>query len=297
MKYGGTLSNIHSNKPVLSCRGLRTPTFTGICNPVNAHRGTLSTGPVKVTSISLLSHHRSSKLPGDSVEMVQARRRIFDSGLFNPLAELVHKCVATHLATCNTPDQAILVDAGCGEGMFLGTTHDIPLAGRYGLDISKEAVRSAARRHKECRWVIANLSHRLPFTDHSTDIVFSILAPRNAEEFARILKPSGTLIVVVPGTEHLLELRTRLMADAGNFNAKAEKAIEQCSSFFAVQSQEQLRHTQTLTNEQLVDLIQMTPMYWRATHQAKTGLTSLNELKVTMDFTLIHFGLNPLRAE
>ena len=110
----------------------------------------------------LLSHQRKSKNPGDDKAMIQARRRFFDSGAFDPLAELVAKTV---------PEGAML-DCGCGEGHLLGelsgtrpktgSVGDVapPLnsesIGRaslseraekfFGVDIAKEAIRCAAKR-------------------------------------------------------------------------------------------------------------------------------------------------------
>ena len=44
--------------------------------------------------------------------------------------------------------------------------------------------------------------------DDCVDVVLSVFSPRNAEEFARVLRPDGCVITVTPGPDHLIELRS-----------------------------------------------------------------------------------------
>ena len=46
-----------------------------------------------------------------------------------------------------------------------------------------------------------------PIRTAAADVVLNVFAPRNPGEFARILRPSGRLVVVVPRVDHLAELR------------------------------------------------------------------------------------------
>ncbi|MFA7257842.1 MAG: methyltransferase domain-containing protein, partial [Kiritimatiellales bacterium] len=196
----------------------------------------------------LLSHQRKSNHPGDDDAMIQARRRFFDSGAYNPLSSKI-----THLVS-RIPSPVIL-DCGCGEGSFLGA-----LSGtRFGVDISKEAIRCAAKRYKDVNWIVANGMRKLPFADHSMDVILSILAPRNPEEFARILKPAGTLLLSVPGPNHLIELRSRLATNASDFEEKADEAAAKCTPQFSEVNRKLLSYEVTLNAGQIADLIQMTP--------------------------------------
>jgi 23S rRNA (guanine745-N1)-methyltransferase len=221
----------------------------------------------------LLSHQRRSAHPGDDAQMIQARRRFFDSGAYDPLHERIRSVV---------PDSVIL-DCGCGEGTFLGA-----LSGtRFGVDISKEAIRCAAKRYKDARWIVANGMRKLPFTDRSMDVILSILAPRNPEEFARILKPDGSLILGVPGPNHLIELRSRLAANAGDFEEKADESVVKCAPQFIEVSRELLSYEVTLNAGQIADLIQMTPIFWCSSPEAKAEVQKLDQLTVTISFVLI----------
>lgn len=228
----------------------------------------------------LLSHQRRSGHPGDDANMIQARRRFFDSGAFDPLSRLIAKSTIGNR-------QSSILDCGCGEGRFLGALSEACNGQFFGVDVSKEAVRCAARRYKKAKWIVANGMRRLPFADHSLDVILSVLAPRNPEEFTRILKPDGALILGVPGPNHLIELRSRLAANAGDFEEKADEAAAKCAPYFTEKHRELLSYQQTLNAAQLADLIQMTPIFWCSSPEAKAEVQPLDELTVTISFILL----------
>ena len=83
------------------------------------------------------------------------------------------------------PNDTVL-DAGCGDGFYLGT-----LAGQtgfdgHGVDISIPAVEAAARRYPKCEWIVANADRFVPYADRSFSIVLSITARMNSAEFRRV---------------------------------------------------------------------------------------------------------------
>ncbi|MFA6174656.1 MAG: methyltransferase domain-containing protein [Kiritimatiellales bacterium] len=263
----------------------------------------------------LLSHQRRSSHPGDDDKMIQARRRFFDSGAFDLVTEQIKKsAIGNH--------QSAILDCGCGEGHFLGalsenvrtpprsgSVGDVAPpsnpAGRaslseragqfFGVDVSKEAVRCAAKRYKKAKWIVANGMRKLPFADHSLDVILSVLAPRNPEEFARILKPDGALILGVPGPNHLIELRSRLSANAGDFEEKADEAAAKCAPRFKETHRDMLSYQQPLNAAQLADLIQMTPIFWCSSPEAKAEVQQLDQLTVTVSFVLL--TLQPEQVE
>jgi 23S rRNA (guanine745-N1)-methyltransferase len=230
----------------------------------------------------LLSHQRKSKTPGDDKAMIQARRRFFDFGAFDPVTKAIQH------STSHLPRPTIL-DCGCGEGHFLGALD----GERFGVDVSKEAVRCAAKRYKDATWIVANGMRELPFADDSMDCILSVLAPRNNEEFARVLKPSGKLILGVPGPNHLIELRSLLNANAGDFEEKADEASAKCSPLFEESTRDNVSYEITLSQEQISDLIQMTPIFWNSSPEAKEKVQQLDALNITVSFTLLTSGLQP----
>lgn len=229
----------------------------------------------------LLSHQRKSKQPGDDPDMVMARRRFFDSGAYDGLTEAVQ----------NLPmvgsDGISILDSGCGEGHLLGALSEKNAGFFCGIDISKKAVQVASKRWRKAAWFVANGMRDIPVADESMDVILSILAPRNNAAFSRILKPDGKLVIGVPGLNHLIELREQLQFSSGNFQNKADEAAEKCTPEFQEIDRVQVQDTVTLNREQITDLIQMTPIFWRSGDEAKAAIAKLDELTVTVSFTLL----------
>ena len=101
----------------------------------------------------------------------------------------------------------IVLDAGCGDGFYLGTLARQTGFDAHGVDISIPAVDAAARRYPECEWIVANADRFVPYADRSFSIVLSITARMNAGEFRRVLRDDGRLLVALPAPEDLIELR------------------------------------------------------------------------------------------
>jgi 23S rRNA (guanine745-N1)-methyltransferase len=101
----------------------------------------------------------------------------------------------------------IVLDAGCGDGFYLGALARQTGFDAHGLDISVPAVDAAARRYPGCEWIVANADRFVPYADRSFSIVLSITARMNAGEFRRILRDDGRLVVALPAPDDLIELR------------------------------------------------------------------------------------------
>ena len=54
--------------------------------------------------------------------------------------------------------------------------------------------------------VVGDVWQPLPVADDAVDVVTVVFAPRNAPEFARVLRPGGRLVVVTPRPGHLAEI-------------------------------------------------------------------------------------------
>jgi 23S rRNA (guanine745-N1)-methyltransferase len=143
---------------------------------------------------------RRSKLPGDSAAAIAARRRLHDCGVTRPLLDAIAVMVAA------SPDDTAL-DAGCGDGFYLGALARQTGFAAHGIDISIPAVDAAARRYPECEWLVANADRFVPYADRSFSMVLSITARMNAGEFRRVLRDDGRLLVAIPAPEDLIELR------------------------------------------------------------------------------------------
>src|SRR5258706_4949518 len=135
--------------------------------------------------INLLQpQERRSKRPGDTVAALAARRRLHDRGVTEPLARGIAGMIAAGPSD-------IVLDAGCGDGFYLGALTRQFGFHAHGVDISTPAVDAAARRYPQCEWIVANADRFLPYADRSFSIVLSITARMNAGEFRRVLRDGG----------------------------------------------------------------------------------------------------------
>ncbi|ALE06015.1 SAM-dependent methyltransferase [Arthrobacter sp. ERGS1:01] len=160
---------------------------------------------------NLLTGH-GTKFAQDTAEMVAARDDFLDAGHYQPLANALSDITGAVLDAAQPTGRRLILDAGTGTGYYLQQVlARLGDGGRLGidsvgLDISKFALRRAARRNPGTANLVWDLWRPLPVAAGRADVVFVIFAPRNAAEFARVLKQSGRLVVVTPRPEHLAEI-------------------------------------------------------------------------------------------
>lgn len=241
--------------------------------------------------------NKRSRDPGDSKEMVAARRRFLGAGSYQPIAAAVSRAVLRH-SQCDTPPGADLscLDAGCGEGYYLrelaAANVDVDsLATKalalIGLDISKWAVLSAAKQDKRMCWVVGSNAN-LPVESHSLDCVLCMFGFPVYAEFLRVLKPGGLLLQVDSGPDHLRELREiiypTLKAERTD-EAPVPDGFERTSA--GRETAETVRFALDLHGqEQIADLLAMTPHLYRATAEGRARAAALTSLTVTVDVRL-----------
>jgi 23S rRNA (guanine745-N1)-methyltransferase len=148
----------------------------------------------------LQPQERRSKNPGDTAEAVAGRRRLHDLGVTASLLRGV-----AEMADASPTD--VVLDAGCGEGFYLGGLVEQTGAAGHGVDISVPAIEAAARRYPGCEWIVANADRFVPYADRAFSLVLSITARRNPAEFRRVLREDGRLLVAIPAPDDLIELR------------------------------------------------------------------------------------------
>jgi 23S rRNA (guanine745-N1)-methyltransferase len=143
---------------------------------------------------------RRSNQPGDTPEVVAARRRLHDRGVTDPLLKAIAEIVAPSSSD-------IVLDAGCGDGFYLGSLALQTGLSAHGVDISVPAIEAASRRYPDCQWIVANADRVVPYADRSFSAVMSITARMNASEFRRVLEDHGRLLIALPAPDDLIELR------------------------------------------------------------------------------------------
>ncbi|SJN59166.1 23S rRNA (guanine(745)-N(1))-methyltransferase [Vibrio ruber DSM 16370] len=225
--------------------------------------------------------HKRSKDPGDNKAMMQARRHFLEQGYYTAMRDQAARLCAQFISQ----SAELLLDIGCGEGYY--TTHvaqtldadnsDLQV---YGLDISKPAIRYAAKRYPNCQFCIAS-SHRLPFAAQSIDAILRIYAPCKSEELHRCLKDDGIVVTVTPAARHLYQLKALIYQDVRLHDPQAE-SIEG----FTPVHEEQLHYPMQMSGTDALNLLQMTPFAWRASEAVKTALQQQETFHCEADFTL-----------
>ncbi|WP_392341041.1 23S rRNA (guanine(745)-N(1))-methyltransferase [Moritella marina] len=222
--------------------------------------------------------NKKSKNPGDNKEMMQARREFLDQGFYQSLSDKVNSIAQQALTAVSAPN---VLDLGCGEGYY---THRLAQVISNtepqiaGLDISKSAIRYAAKRYKSINFCVAS-AYATPFADASQDLVTRIYAPSQDAELARIIKIDGYLITVTPAAEHLFELKQKIYQTP----EKHDMTVEEIAGFTLV---EQQRLTDVITLTQAKDsknLLEMTPLAWKMNDEQKAVLYAA-DLTLTLDF-------------
>jgi SAM-dependent methyltransferase len=227
--------------------------------------------------VTLLSP--KTRVVGDDARMLEARDAFLAAGHYRPIAD-----AAAELLPAG-PAQRIL-DAGCGTGYYLrhalGAAID---AEALALDLSPAAVARAVRGEDRIEGLVADVWAPLPIRDGAATAILTVFAPRNPEEFWRVLQPGGALVVVVPDGEHLGELRERGLV-LGVQEEKRERLLAALASRFALESEVRVRTTLSLSPDAIAALIGMGPS---AHHRSGEDAGLAPTTAVTASVTALRF--------
>jgi 23S rRNA (guanine745-N1)-methyltransferase len=201
---------------------------------------------------------KNSKDPGDNKDMMQARRAFLHAGWYGPLAKALSATLAPLAPTT-------LLDLGCGEGYYTSLLQQaLPQAQFFGVDISKSAIKYAAKANSNIAFSVAS-AYQLPFADNSFDAIVRIYAPSKAGELQRLLKPGGHLLTVTPGPNHLVQIKQAVYDEVRlHDDAIAENpGFEHCE-------RQRLQFELTFTHSaDVVALVQMVPLAWKFSAEQK----------------------------
>ncbi len=223
----------------------------------------------------LMSQQSSSKRHGDDALMVKARRDFLGKGFYKPLRDELIKTVLE-----NAKENSIIADIGCGEGYYTASLSE-DFSNVCGVDISKDALRYAARSLKKYEFAVAS-AFELPLGNADVDVLLNIFAPSPYGEFKRVLKDGGVIIKAVPLEEHLWELKKAIYDEP--YKNKPEKRDEE---LFNLSSFKELKYNIELnSNEDILNLFKMTPYYYKTGRKETERLEKINSLSTT-----VHFGV------
>ncbi|MDH4064258.1 MAG: methyltransferase domain-containing protein [Acidobacteriota bacterium] len=221
---------------------------------------------------------RKARAPGDSKAAVEARAALQAAGIG---AALVHEIVRRAQAMC-LPEAAVVVDLGSGTGDALAALAALAAAHAIigiGIDLSTAAAGHASHRYPTLTWVVANADRRLPITDATVDLVLSLHARRNPAECARVLKPSGVLLMAVPAEDDLAELRTAVLGgDVGH--DRVASLVAEHAALFRLRGRATVRERHRLGRAPLLALLGAT--YRGARTSRAPSVEALADLEVTV---------------
>ena len=175
----------------------------------------------------------------------------------------------------------------CGEGYYTAQVlHTLQQQGRMpsvcGVDISRDALICAHRRAPELTLAVASIAH-LPVADASCDLLLNVFAPHDAGEFARVLRPRGVLLRVIPLERHLWGLKCAVY-DRPYENEVPDPALPG----FALAARRELRGTITLRSQAEIEaLFCMTPYYYKTGARDQAKLRALDTLTTETEFALL----------
>ncbi len=217
--------------------------------------------------VNLIIGSKSGDKRGDSRESARARHSFLNKDYYICLKDAVKSRL-----------KGTVLDICCGEGYY--DDYDGEL---YGFDISKEMVRLASKSHKDNSYFVANLSD-IPVESESIDTAVHLFAPFNGREFERVLKPDGVLYSVIPGENHLYEMK-EIIYDTPYKND--EKAPE-CRELILV-SKNRISDRIKICREDLKELFSMTPYYYRTGEANRAKLDTVNVMELTVEFVILEY--------
>lgn len=233
----------------------------------------------------LPSNKMNSKTPGDNKIMVETRNQFLSKDYYLSLKNTLCDVIC---GLCINRPQTTLVDAGCGEGYYtssvynalvgMGTSPDL-----FGIDISKIALNYAAKRFKNtfCKLAVASVFD-IPLSNESCDILFTLFAPYCGEEFLRVLKKDGYMIMVVPDKKHLFELKKIVYENPYENEVKSESLV----GFHLIEIRKISQKIFLSSNQDIMNLFTMTPYYYKTSATDIAKLTKFNSLETTIEFSI-----------
>lgn len=236
----------------------------------------------------LLANQKNSLEPGDSAEMISARRDFLRAGYYQPLAETLASLIHEFMPHQPVSGVCHVLDLGCGEGYYLdqiqsqfdlaNSNHAEMIVRYHGMDISKVAVKKAAQSQANCQFAVAS-SYAIPVKDNSVDVALCVFAPVAFTEVQRVLKSNGVFVRVYPGSRHLYQLKSALYEQVTLHEMPKE------NTYFNLISDQQVTFTASIDNQQGIrHLLAMTPLNWRGNPDAKLQLLEHTLFEVDCDF-------------
>lgn len=214
----------------------------------------------------------SSKISGDTPEMVLARIKFLSQDFYLPLKQFLIAKIAN--------DDSV-IDLGCGEGYYTSSMAS-KTSNIIAVDLSKSALTHGSKNDKITNYILASI-FEIPISDMSADIIFNIFAPYPEQEVKRTLKESGYFIKVDPGPNHLFELKQQLYKEPYLNETKPLDSL-------VLKDTHTLTYQIDLNQQQLLDLYHMTPYCYKTSIENFNKLKQVTHLTITCEFVIYTYS-------
>ena len=226
-------------------------------------------------------HISNKKNSGDDRAMIQSRRDFLEKDYYKKISQEVNDISGRYLQG----EKLEILDIGCGEGYYTRRLKDsLEEDGRsaniYGIDISKEAVLFASRSYKDIFWAVGSATD-LPIDNSSLDGVICMFSRLAEEEYSRVLKDDGILVVVSTGEEHLLDMKRVLYDEVKMEYYRPETDLGE--KFEVAETKNVKYRVMVEGSRDIMSLFDMTPYKWRTPKEGVARLAGLESLEVTID--------------
>lgn len=211
---------------------------------------------------------------GDTSEMIKARREFLNKGYYQLLSDRLIDLI-------KEVNVKIVLDSGCGEGYYTDLIKKaIVNLDIIGVDIAKKAIKIAQKTNKDILYIVAH-NQDLPIVSDSVDLVLNCFAPYDLNEYLRVLKKEGILIMITPAKEHLLQLK-EVLYESVYLNEEKDEL-----NGFKLMNKEVIEYEIKLDDHKdIMALFMMTPYYHRTPQAGKIKLAALDQLKTKISFMI-----------
>lgn len=216
---------------------------------------------------------------GDNREMVLSRSRLLSSGIYAPFRNALIDQLK------QLPEGAVIWDSGCGEGYYTAAAAECNRSfSVYGSDLSTAALTAAHKRCNELSLFAAS-SYALPADNQTCDAVMCLFAPEAIEEFLRVLKPGGVLLLGIPGKRHLFGLKQILYDNPYENQPRSSDLLG-----FELAENKEICYDITLNDGDLIQsLFSMTPYAYRTGAEGKRRLQETDLLQTPLHFHILMY--------
>ena len=218
---------------------------------------------------------------GDSKEAVRSRSSFLEKGYYRPFADALCDLLSGYVN-----EGATVIDAGCGEGYYTNLVAQKCRVNTVGFDLSKFGVEHAASVAKRegigNSFFAAAGIFNMPLFDESADAVINLFAPCAEEEFSRVLKKGGVLVVVGAGEDHLFGLKSAVYDDPYKNETRNDLPLKMKH----IESKKIRFEIKLSDKDDRMNLFAMTPYFYRTSRKDMEKLENAEDLVTEVDFNI-----------